>query len=130
MHWYSGTDAHSAAAGSGTERNTVDTGAVVLGDKGTIMYGSHGAGGVRIIPEAKMKAYKLPAKTIPRGSRPSAGLAGSDPQGHEGRLRFLLRRPAHRDRPAGRHRHQMPGTKLEWDGPNMQFKNLPRPTRC
>ena len=44
----------------------VETGAVVLGDKGAIMYGSHGAGGVRIIPEAKMQAYHRPGKTIPR----------------------------------------------------------------
>ena len=30
------------------------------------MYGSHGAGGVRIIPESAMKAYKQPKKSIPR----------------------------------------------------------------
>ena len=30
------------------------------------MYGSHGADGVRIIPEAKMQAYKRPPKSIPR----------------------------------------------------------------
>ncbi len=44
----------------------VDTGAIVIGDQGKIMYGSHGAGGVRIIPEEKMKAYKRPEKTLPR----------------------------------------------------------------
>jgi hypothetical protein len=30
------------------------------------MHGSHGAGGLRIIPEAKMQAYELPEETLPR----------------------------------------------------------------
>ena len=47
-------------------RNGPDTGAVVYGDKGAIQYGSHGAGGVRIIPESAMRAYKRPEETIPR----------------------------------------------------------------
>ena len=32
------------------------------------MHGSHGAGGVRIIPESEMQAYERPPKTIPRVS--------------------------------------------------------------
>jgi predicted dehydrogenase len=42
------------------------SGALFIGEKGTIMHGSHGAGGVRIIPETKMKAYKRPERTLPR----------------------------------------------------------------
>jgi predicted dehydrogenase len=42
------------------------TGGVIYGDKGTIVHGSHGAGGVRIIPDSKMKAYKQPAEKIRR----------------------------------------------------------------
>ena len=42
----------------------VRTGAVVMGDKGSIVYGSHGAGGVRLIPHARMEAYQKPPKTI------------------------------------------------------------------
>jgi predicted dehydrogenase len=48
-------------------------GTLLIGEKGTIMHGSHGAGGVRIIPEEKMKAYKRPAKTLPRVARGSGG---------------------------------------------------------
>ncbi len=33
-------------------------GALYVGSKGKILCGSHGAGGLRIIPESKMKAYK------------------------------------------------------------------------
>jgi predicted dehydrogenase len=41
-------------------------GALLIGENGNIMHGSHGAGGMRIVPEAKMKAYELPDKTLPR----------------------------------------------------------------
>ena len=41
-------------------------GALLVGQKGNIMHGSHGAGGVRIVPESRMKAYELPPKVIPR----------------------------------------------------------------
>ena len=47
-------------------RSNVGTGAVVIGDRGKIVYGSHGAGGCRLIPESKMKAYKRPEPKIPR----------------------------------------------------------------
>lgn len=47
-------------------RKVVGTGAVVIGDGGKIMHGSHGAGGTRIIPERKMKEFPRPEKTIDR----------------------------------------------------------------
>jgi predicted dehydrogenase len=47
-------------------RKLPPSGALIIGDEGTIMHGSHGAGGLRIIPEAKMKEYKRPEKTLPR----------------------------------------------------------------
>jgi len=40
-------------------------GIMFIGDKGTILSGGW-TGAPRIIPEAKMKAYKLPPKTLPR----------------------------------------------------------------
>ena len=41
-------------------------GALYVGSQGKILCGSHGAGGLRIIPESKMQAYKKPAPSIPR----------------------------------------------------------------
>ncbi|MBM3858374.1 MAG: Gfo/Idh/MocA family oxidoreductase [Verrucomicrobia bacterium] len=48
------------------DRKVVGTGAVVIGTRGKIMYGSHGADSCRIFPETKMQAYKRPDPTIPR----------------------------------------------------------------
>lgn len=47
-------------------RKVVGIGAVVIGDKGKIMHGSHGGGGCRLIPEAAMKDYKMPDQKIAR----------------------------------------------------------------
>jgi len=47
-------------------RKVTGTGAVVIGDKGKIMYGSHGAGGVGIIPSSKQREFKRPDETITR----------------------------------------------------------------
>ena len=41
-------------------------GALLIGQNGNIMHGSHGAGGMRIVPESRMKAYEVPARTLPR----------------------------------------------------------------
>jgi predicted dehydrogenase len=66
LFWHDGTEKLPRPDGLEPERNVPDTGAVVLGDKGGITYGSHGANGVRIYPETAMKAYRLPPKSIPR----------------------------------------------------------------
>jgi len=45
-----------------------DSGALFVGEKGTIMHGSHGASGLRIVPEVQMKEYatRLPEQKYPR----------------------------------------------------------------
>ncbi len=48
------------------DRQMVGTGAVVIGDQGTILHGSHGAGGVRIIPEEAHQAFGKVEPKIPR----------------------------------------------------------------
>jgi predicted dehydrogenase len=124
MHWYSGTEPIPRPADLEPDRQPVTTGAVVLGDKGTIMYGSHGAGGVRIIPEVKMKAYKLPAKTIPRTrghhqdwleAIRQGTKAGSDFAAYGGPLTEIAM--------LGVIAIKLFGKKLEWDAPNMRFTN-------
>jgi predicted dehydrogenase len=102
------------------------TGAIVIGDKGKIMYGSHGAGGCRIIPEAKMKAYKLPRPSIPRvklghhGDWIDAiheGRQASTPFDYAGRLSEVGLLGVIAIRMAGR--------RLEYDERAMRFPNCP-----
>jgi predicted dehydrogenase len=130
MHWYSGTERIPRPQDLEEGRKPVDTGAVVLGDRGTITYGSHGAGGVRIIPEPKMKAYKLPDKTIPRvrghhqdwlEAIRKGTKAGSDFTSYGGPLTELAM--------LGVIAIKLPGTKLTWDAQKMQFTNCPEANR-
>ena len=124
LHWYSGTERIPRPKDMEEDDKNVETGAVVLGDKGTIIYGSHGAGGVRIIPQKKMDEYKRPEKTIPRvkehhwdwlqairnGTR-----AGSDFASYGGPLTEIAL--------LGVIAIRMAGTKLQWDATRMRFAN-------
>ncbi|MBI2950286.1 MAG: Gfo/Idh/MocA family oxidoreductase [Verrucomicrobia bacterium] len=123
MHWYSGTERIPRPAELEPEKKPVDTGAVVIGDKGTMLYGSHGASGVRLIPDSSMKEYKQPEKTLPRVKNHqqdwlqairNGGKAGSD---------FSYGGPLTEIAMLGVIAIKLPGVKLEWDAAAMRFKN-------
>jgi len=98
-------------------------GALYIGEKAKILCGSHGARGLRIIPESKMQQYSKPAKTLERsiGHREEwiAACKGGKPAGanfdYSGPMTeiVLLGNIALRLR-----------EKLYWDGDNMTFTNL------
>lgn len=121
--WHSGTESIPRAKELEAERKPVETGAYVYGDKGVIMYGSHGAGGVRIIPEPAMQAYQRPEPTIPRvrghhhdwlRAIREGGKAGSD---------FSYGAPLTEIAMLGVIALKMPGTKLQWDAAATRFTN-------
>src|SRR5687768_1274426 len=106
-------------------RKVTGTGAVVIGDKGKIMYGSHGAGGVGLIPSSRQKDFKRPDEKIPR-------VKNGD---HQKDWLDAIREK----RPAGSNFEyggalteigllgviaiQRSGTRLEWDAKQMKFTN-------
>ena len=68
LTWFDGGMLPPRPAGHVQNKGLGGNGAFIIGDKGVIRHGSHGANGCRIIPESKMKEYlpKLPPKTIKR----------------------------------------------------------------
>ncbi len=101
---------------------------VFIGDKGKIMCGGYG-NNPRIIPETKMKAYKLPPKTIPRvnGSHERNWLdtcKGGEPAvsnfDYASKLTevVLLGNVAIRA-----------GEKIDWDAEKMKVSNIPDANR-
>lgn len=123
LAWHSGTEPIPRAKELEPDRKSVETGAYVYGDKGVIMYGSHGAGSVRIIPETAMKAYKRPPQKIERSLEHhqdwlrairTGGKAGSD---------FSYGGPLTELAMLGVIALKMPGTKLAWDAVNARFTN-------
>jgi hypothetical protein len=129
MHWYSGTEKIPQPPELGPNQKPVETGAVVIGDKGTIVYGSHGAGGVRIIPEAKMKEYKVPEKTIPRVKGHQLDWLEAIRNGKKAGSDFSYGGPLSEVAMLGIIAMKMAGTKLEWDAANMRFTNHPEANR-
>ena len=99
-------------------RKLPGSGALLIGDKGTILHGSHGADGVRLIPETRMQAYNpAAADAAPHGRQPRRRL---DPR-HQGRaerrsaqLAVRVRRRADRDGAARRagHPHEGPAARV------------------
>jgi len=130
MYWHAGDEAIPHPEGVGSDFKVPQTGGLVIGDKGAIMYGSHGAGQVRIIPAEKNAAYqeklaKEPLKkTLPRvkgghyqnfvDSIKSNTHAGSD---------FSYGGPLTEIALVGVIAVRNLGNELQWDGPNMRFKN-------
>lgn len=123
LHWYSGTEPIPRPEVLEPERKSVETGAVVLGEKGTIMYGSHGAGGVRIIPEAEMKNYKAPEPTIPRVPGHHRDWLDAIRNGKKAGSDFSYGGPLTELAMLGVIAIKLAGTKLQWDAESMRFTN-------
>jgi predicted dehydrogenase len=125
MKWFSGTDRIPRPTELEADEKDIETGAVVMGDKGTIVYGSHGAGQVRLIPEAKMLAYKRPDKTIPRVKEHHWDWLQSIKNGKKAGSDFSYGGPLTELALLGIIAIKLYGTKLEWDGSAGRFKNSP-----
>ena len=109
------------------KRKVVGIGAVVIGDKGKIMHGSHGAGSPRIIPESKMKAAQLPPEKIPRVDKGDHhqdwldAIRANRPAGSPFEYGGALSEIGLLGMIAIRHA----GQRLEWDNDAVAFKNAP-----
>jgi len=105
-------------------------GGIFYGSKAMLMFSTYG-NNPRIVPEAKMKEYRRPEKTIPRSpgihlewiEAIKAGKKSTTDFSYSGLLTevMLLGNVAVR---AQEHK-----TKLEWDGEKMEFTNLPEANR-
>jgi len=128
--WYDGQRDVPRPKELEAERKGVATGAVVVGRHGTIVYGSHGAGGVRLIPEKAMQAYKRPEPKIPRvrgGHQRDwldavrEGRPAGSPFEYGGRLSEIGLRGAIAVRVSGK--------KLQYDEQAMRFTNCDQANR-
>jgi predicted dehydrogenase len=122
--WYDGTQKPEAPAELGDEK-LPGTGAVVIGDKGKIVYGSHGAGSCRIIPDAKMAEYKQVEKParVPKSPGHHQEWLQACRNGKTGGSNFAYGGPLTEIALLGVIAFRLPGTKLQWDAPRMRFTN-------
>ena len=124
LFWYSGADFDMKPRPDDLEegRDLPQTGGVMLGDKGAIMHGSHGASRVQIVPKGKMEAYKQPDPSIPRPGNHHRDFvtairegrkAGSDFAEYGGPLTEIAM--------LGIIAMNFPKRKLTWDTENVRF---------
>jgi predicted dehydrogenase len=123
LNWYSGTERVPRPAEFDKEDPDIGPGAVVIGDKGKIAYGSHGASGVRLLPEKVMQEYKRPAKTIPRVRDHHFDWIEAIRNGRKAGSDFAYGGPLTELAMLGVIAIKLAGTKLEWDAEKMQFNN-------
>jgi predicted dehydrogenase len=121
--WFDGVERPPRPAELEEGRKLPNLGAVVIGDKGKITYGSHGAGSARIIPEAKMKAYKRPAPTLPRVRDHYQDWLNAIRTGKQAGSDFAYGGPLSELAQLGIVATRFAGRPLEWDGPKMRFTN-------
>jgi len=108
-------------------RSIGDNGVIFVGDKGKLMCGSYGEH-PRLIPETKMKAYKRPAKTLPRITD---GVGGHEKDwarackgGEPASSNFDYSGPLTETVVMGNLAIHA-GRKLQWDGEKMECTNVP-----
>ncbi|HXY38282.1 MAG TPA: Gfo/Idh/MocA family oxidoreductase [Vicinamibacteria bacterium] len=132
LTWYDGRLLPSVPEELEPGRALPASGALLVGTKGKILHGSHGAEGVRLIPEARMQEYRRPPKTLPRvvgtheddwirackegpGGRPPCS-----PFGYGAALTEMVL--------LGVLAIRMQNQRLEWDGAGLRFTNNDKAT--
>ncbi len=129
LTWYDGRLQPPVPVDLEPGRKLPGSGALLIGDKGTLLHGSHGAGGLRLLPETRMKELVRPEKTLPRvtGSHEAdwlrackegpGGRPASSPFEYGGALTETVL--------LGVLAMRLPNQRLTWDSANLKFANNP-----
>jgi len=101
------------------------TGAVVYGDKGIIIHGSHGAKNLNLIPSKGLKAPEKPSPRIPRvpGQSHHGDWLAAVRAGRQSSSNFDYGGPLTEIGLIGAIAIRFPGVELEWDSTAMRFTN-------
>ncbi len=104
------------------------TGAVLFGEKGMIVHGSHGAGGCYLTPEKLMDQYSgknAPKQSIPRIKGHHWDWLDAIRTSRQAGSNFAYGGPLTQAALIGAIALRFPGQTLEWDDKYMQFTNHP-----
>ncbi len=125
LTWYDGPEKPPRPEELDPEDRMPDTGALVVGDQGKIIYGSHGAGGLRLLPESKMEGRKKTPQRLPKSPGHHKewieACKGGKPTGSP----FSYGGPLTEVALLGIIATQFKGRKLEWNSARMKFVNCP-----
>lgn len=126
LHWYDGGLLPERPEELEPDRKLPESGTIFVGEKGKLMCETYSES-PRLIPETRMKAYKRPAKTIPRV--PGANHDQNWIDACKGKTKavsnFDYAGPFTETVLLGNLAVLFPEKKLEWDGPNLKVTNSP-----
>ncbi len=129
LTWYDGRLQPPMPADLEPGRKLPGSGALIIGDKGTLLHGSHGAGGLRLLPESRMKDLVRPEKTLPRvvGSHEADWLRAckAGPGAPPPCSTFEYGGALTETVLLGVLAMRLPNQRLTWDSANLQFSNNP-----
>jgi predicted dehydrogenase len=129
LTWYDGRLQPPVPADLEPGRKLPGSGALIIGDKGTLLHGSHGAGGLRLLPESRMKDFVRPDKTLPRvvGSHEADWLRAckAGPGAPPPCSTFEYGGALTETVLLGVLAMRLPNQRLTWDSANLQFTNNP-----
>ncbi|MCL4179577.1 MAG: hypothetical protein KJ072_17750 [Verrucomicrobia bacterium] len=124
LHWYTGCKPERPEELE-PGRELVNIGAIVVGDQGKIMYGSHGAAGAQLIPAARNNAYTRPAPTLPRSKGHYEDWIQACKGGPPASSNFNYGGPLAEIALLGVLALRLNGRSLEWNGSALKVPNAP-----
>jgi predicted dehydrogenase len=129
--WYDGQRTIPRPDDLEADRKVVETGAVVIGDRGKITYGSHGAGSCRIIPAIEDAGIPTAgAEDSAFACQSPERLARRDSRRSSGRFVFRVRRTIDGDRFARRDCHPFHRPEAPLQRAHDAVHQLPRSQRA
>ena len=124
--WYDGNNTIPRPAGFSADDKIPGTGAVLFGDKGMIVHGSHGAGGCYLTPEKLMDEYSgknAPPQKIPRVKGHHWDWLEAIRTGRQAGSNFDYGGPLTQAALLGAIAIRFPSQTLKWDAKQMRFTN-------
>jgi len=124
--WYDGNHRIPKPQDFPADEKIPGTGAILLGDKGMIVHGSHGGGGCHLVPDKLMEAYSgknAPAQKITRVKGHAWDWADAIRTGRKAGSNFGYGGPLTQVALLGLIALRFPGQTLKWDDQAMRFTN-------
>jgi predicted dehydrogenase len=126
--WHDGNTTIPKPADLPGDEKIPGTGAIIFGDKGMIVHGSHGGGGCHLLPDNLMEQHSgnnAPTAKLPRVKGHAWDWAEAIRTGREAGSNFDYGGPLTQVALLGLIAIRFPGQTLRWDNQAARFTNLP-----